>query len=122
VYAAIGSPGVKDGDMSAQINHENSEPLAGCLGVVRRTAKAVRISRMAKSDCAGEWGGCGHLSVDGPGQHNPDRSEGHWGRTKVRMTASRGGYLPGAELEYRSQVSDGAKGRCKPGGRWEGSL
>ncbi len=27
-----------------------------------------------------EWGGWGRLSVDGPGQNNPDRSEGPWGR------------------------------------------
>src|SRR3954471_14944131 len=42
-----------------------------------RTAKASRISRPAvKSRCAGEWGGWGRLSEDGPGQHNPDPSEG----------------------------------------------
>jgi hypothetical protein len=35
---------------------------------------------MAKSGCAREWGGWGRLSDDGPGQHNPDRSEGPWGR------------------------------------------
>jgi hypothetical protein len=28
----------------------------------------------AKSRCARNWGGWGRLSVDGPGQHNPDRS------------------------------------------------
>ena len=45
------------------------------------TAKASCISRYAvKSGCACEWGGWGRLSVDGPGQHNPDRSEGPWGR------------------------------------------
>ena len=45
------------------------------------TAKTRRISRTAaKSRCAGEWGGWGRLSVDGPGQNNPDRSEGPWGR------------------------------------------
>src|SRR4029453_19274508 len=45
-----------------------------------RTAKASRISRPAvKSRCAGEWGGWGRLSEDGPGQHNPDPSEGPWG-------------------------------------------
>jgi hypothetical protein len=27
----------------------------------------------AKSDGAGEWGGCGRLSVDGPGHDNPGR-------------------------------------------------
>src|SRR3954469_13285033 len=32
-----------------------------------------------KSRWAGEWGGWGRLSEDGPGQHNPDPSEGPWG-------------------------------------------
>ena len=42
---------------------------------------ASRIShQMAKLGCAREWGGWGRLSDDGPGQHNPDRSEGPWGR------------------------------------------
>src|SRR5262245_36453762 len=46
-----------------------------------RTAKALRISRSAaKSQGAREWGGWGRLSDDGPGQHNPIRSEGPWGR------------------------------------------
>src|ERR1700726_3374322 len=46
-----------------------------------RTAKASRISRRAvKSRCAREWGGWGRLSDDGPGQNNPDPSEGPWGR------------------------------------------
>jgi len=46
-----------------------------------RTAKASRINRSAaKSGCAYEWGGWDQLSDDGPGQHNPDRSEGPWGR------------------------------------------
>src|ERR1700693_2163407 len=45
------------------------------------TAKATRISReTVKSGCAREWGGWGRLSDDGPGQNNPDRSEGPWGR------------------------------------------
>ena len=45
-----------------------------------RTAKASRISRHAvKSGCAREWGGWGRLSNDGPGQNNPDPSEGLWG-------------------------------------------
>ena len=45
------------------------------------TAKASRISReTVKSGCAREWGGWGRISDDGPGQQNPDRSEGPWGR------------------------------------------
>ena len=39
------------------------------------TAKASRINRRAaKSRCACNWGGWGRLSVEGPGQNNPDRS------------------------------------------------
>jgi hypothetical protein len=59
------------------------------------TAKASRISRdTVKSGCAREWGGWGRLSDDGPGQNNPDRSEGPWGRaawsarTEVLISAS----------------------------------
>ena len=101
--------------MSTKINHESSEPLVGCLGVEAAYSEGSPYKPEAKSDCAGEWGGCGRISVDGPGHYNPDRSEGHWGRTKVQMTASRTGYLPDSELEYRSQAWDGAKGRGKPG-------
>jgi hypothetical protein len=55
-----------------------------------RTAKAVRISRWAvKSRCACEWGAWGRLSVDGSGQHNPNRSEGPWGRWKIHRMAVR---------------------------------
>jgi hypothetical protein len=59
------------------------------------TAKAPCISRQTvKSGCAREWGGWGRISVDGPGQNNPDRSEGPWGRavesarTEVFISAS----------------------------------
>jgi len=46
-----------------------------------RTAKAWRITGFAgKSRRAREWGGWGRVSDDGPGQNNPDRSEGPWGR------------------------------------------
>src|SRR5499427_162230 len=53
-------------------------------------AKASRINRSAaKSRCARNWGGWGRLSVEGPGQHNPDRSEDPWGRaTKVARMAA----------------------------------
>jgi len=57
-------------------------------------AKALRISCAAvKSRCAHEWGRWGRVSEDEPGQHNPDRSEGPWGRaalaarTVVRLRA-----------------------------------
>src|SRR5271166_733421 len=45
-----------------------------------RPARASRISREAvKSRCVCEWDGWGRLSDDGPGQNNPDPSEGPWG-------------------------------------------
>src|SRR5664279_3410619 len=75
---------------------ESTEPVVGCLGMPTAcTAKASGISRKTvKSGCAREWGGWGQLSEDGPGQHNPDRSEDPWGRaaeaarTEVRVSAS----------------------------------
>jgi len=73
-------PGVVEDGMSRRKGSESVEPLEGRLGAVC-TAKASGISRRAvKSGCACEWGGWGRLSVDGPGQKNPDRSEGPWGR------------------------------------------
>jgi len=49
-----------------------------------RTAKASCITGIAgKARRACEWGGWGRLSGDGPGQNNPDRSEGPWGRAAV---------------------------------------
>jgi hypothetical protein len=64
-----------DGAALAKASHN------GETDCVARTAKASRISRHAvKSQCACEWDGWGRLSDDGPGQNNPDLSEGPWGR------------------------------------------
>src|SRR4051794_41390838 len=50
--------------------------------------QGLGISRLAvKSRCAGEWGGWGRLSEDGPGQHNPDPSEGPWGGGRPTLQA-----------------------------------
>jgi len=63
---------------------------------------ASRISREpVKSGCAREWGGWGRLSDDGPGQHNPDRSEGPWGRA---------GGSARTEVPYPHTVPDTAQG------------
>src|SRR5208282_1725288 len=69
-----------------------------------RTAKASRISRRAvKSGCAREWGGWGRLSDDGPGQHNPDPSEGLWGGGVVTHNGSAlSSPRPDTERDYRS--------------------
>src|SRR3954467_14430064 len=78
-----------------------------------RTAKASRISRPAvKSRCAREWGGWGRLSEDGPGQHNPDLSEGPWGggRPTLQGGAS-AGQRPGAVRDNRfdAEVHEGRR-------------
>src|SRR5258708_38727978 len=81
------------------------------------TAMASRIShQMAKLGCAREWGGWGRLSDDGPGQHNPDRSEGPWGRaggsarTEVPNRAS--SLTQGREYTVKAV---GTKDEAKPG-------
>ena len=77
VYAAEEFLVVSEDDMLRKSINESSEPVVGRLC----TAKVTRISReTVKSRCAREWGGWGRISEDGPGQHNPDRSEGPWGR------------------------------------------
>jgi hypothetical protein len=93
VKAVDENPGVSEGDMSIR----NSQGKHGTTCWSPRpprwgTARAARISRWAvKSRCAGEWGAWGRLSDDGPGQHNPDRSEGPWG--KAAMGRLNGGVL-----------------------------
>jgi hypothetical protein len=92
-------PGVVEDGMSGRKDSESVEPLEGRLGAVC-TAKASGISRIAvKSGCACEWDGWGRLSVDGPGQKNPDRSEGPWGRAAeaVRTEVFQRATLPGTE-------------------------
>ena len=90
-----------------------------------RTAKASRITGTAgKARRACEWGGWGRLSVDGPGQNNPDRSEGPWGRAAgaARMAASyRAGFLDsdrgfGAATEDANVGSKPERGQGMPGG------
>jgi hypothetical protein len=83
------------------------------------TAKASCINRIAaKSRCARNWGGWGRLSVDGPGQNNPDRSEDPWGRaTKVaRMAAPKRATAPTQSGTYRLTAMSAKEG-SKPDGR-----
>src|SRR5689334_16711866 len=89
VFAVDGIPGVIEDDMSrknGQRKHGTSRGLPRPSG----TAKASGITGSAgKSRRAHERGGWGRISVDGPGQDNPDRSEGPWGRAAcaARMAA-----------------------------------
>ncbi len=62
----------------------------------------------AKSRRACEWGGWGRISVDEPGQHNPDRSEGPWGHWSEVVVIHRasGPALTGA-TEYSHDDHEG---------------
>ena len=81
-----------------------------------RTAKAAHISRYAmKLGCAREWGGSGRLSVDGPGQHNLDRSEDPWSRatTVARMAVLHRAGGPDLEREFHA-AAESTKDGHKP--------
>src|SRR5271170_6905396 len=113
----VGLPGVGEGGMPGR---DVQRKLGTTRGSPRRsrTAKASRISRHAvKSRCACEWGGWGRLSDDGPGQNNPDPSEGPWGRWS---TPPHGGALssprPGAVRDNR-RGHEMREGRMQTGWR-----
>jgi hypothetical protein len=95
---------------------ESSDPLVGRLGPYKSgTARISRINRVAaKSGCAREWGGWGQLSEDGPGQHNPDRSEGPWGRAAC---PARTEVLTSASSLTQSRESTMAAASTKDGGK-----
>ena len=115
VKAAEEFPVVVEDDMLRKSIDESSEPLVGRLGLCQSgTAKISRINRhAAKSGYAGEWGGWGRLSEDGPGQKNPDRSEGPWGRAETAR----------AEVPARPIVPDTEQGNsgevARHEGRWQ---
>jgi hypothetical protein len=72
-------PGVVEDGMSGRNEQRKHRTTRGSPRR-SRTAKASRMTGTAgKSRRAREWVGWGRLSVEGPGQQNPDRSEGPWG-------------------------------------------
>jgi hypothetical protein len=76
-------PGDVEDDMLGKIDGQKRGTARGSPRR-SRTAKASHISRRAmKLGCACEWGGSGRLSVDGSGQHNPNRSEDPWSRATL---------------------------------------
>jgi hypothetical protein len=79
---------------------------------------ASRISRKAaKSGCAWEWGAWGQISEEGPGQHNPDRSEDPWGRAAA---AARTEVLGSASVpDSERGLSNGSR---EHEGRWQTSV
>ena len=87
------------------------------------TARASGISRESvKSGCAREWGGWGRVSEDGPGQHNPDRSEGPWGRAaeSARTEVFKKRIVPDP-VQGITMAAESTKGDGKPA-CWEGRV
>jgi hypothetical protein len=115
------SPGTYEDGRVSRNECESSEPLAGWLGrPLVGTAKAPHITcRAGKLWRAGEWGGWGRISDDGPGQHNPDRSEGPWGRAEKPLARRRRATRVAPRLRARAMRRAGdAKAGCKP---WRGA-
>jgi hypothetical protein len=72
-----------------------------------------------KSGCAREWGGWGRLSEDGPGQHNPVRSEGPWGKAEDRLHGSAHKHIVPDTEQGTAMDAESTKDDGKPV-RWEG--
>ena len=110
------SPGSERTACQEGMSSESPEPLAGRLGAPAQRRHLVS-RHAAKSRCACEWGGWGRLSDDGPGQNNPDPSEGLWGGGLV---THHGGALssprPGAVRDNRRD-HEVHEGRTQTG-RW----
>jgi hypothetical protein len=119
VDAVDGVSGVIERDMSRKSNQRKHGTSRGSPRPAG-TAKAPRITSTAgKSRRACERGGWGRLSVDGPGQNNPDRSEGPWGRAAqaAQMAASHR-----AEDSTLSEPTSLATDDAKDGGKRCGVL
>jgi hypothetical protein len=111
-------PGVREDGMSGK---NAQRKLGTTRGSPRRsrTAKALRISRLAaKSRCACEWGGWGRLSDDGPGQNNPDPSEGPWGGGRPIHQAVHNRVLDPAQYGIIELTTRCKKGGSKPDVAW----
>jgi len=115
VHAAGGLPGVVEDGMPRR-NEQRKRGTTRGSPRRSRTAKAARINRKAaKSRCAREWGGWGRLSDDGPGQHNPVRSEGPWGRARnspERRCST--GRRAAAQNADHTVAAESTKDECEP--------
>ena len=76
-----------------------------------RTAKASRIRLTGEIAVCLRVGRMGPTSEDGPGQHNPDRSEGPWGK---RRTAVSSGSTGPTSSGVPATDERGTKGGRKP--------
>ena len=129
-------PGVREGGMPGRNGQRKPGTTRGSPRR-SRTAKALRISRLAaKSRCACEWGGWGRLSDDRPGQHNPDSSEDPWGGglptlhggASARNRPDTERDIRGYEMRCTKDGSKPTRGQRMPGAglscatRWEGAV
>jgi hypothetical protein len=119
VLAAEELSGVPEDDMSTQNGqrkHGTTRGLPRCRREYRHTATATGISRSAaKSGCACEWGGWGRISDDGPGQNNPDRNEGPWGRAGTPLERRCSDVpRPSTQHEEQDEAGQGTKDGSKP--------
>ena len=102
-FPGVGEDGMSGRNVQRKLGTTRGSPRRS------RTAKASRISRRAvKSRCACEWDGWGRLSDDGPGQNNPDPSEGPWGRWSIpphggAVIASTDRTLGGSTLKHEGR-------------------
>ena len=62
------------------------------------------------------WGGWGRLSEDGLGQHNPDRSEGPWGRAEDRSHGGAHQHIAPDTEQGIAMVAASTQDDGKPGG------
>src|SRR5215471_14803680 len=93
-FPGVGEDGMSGRNVQRKLGTTRGSPRRS------RTAKASRISRRAvKSRCACEWDGWGRVSDDGPGQNNPDPSEGPWGRWSI---PPHGGALSSPQARHRA--------------------
>ncbi len=112
--AADGLPGVVEDDMSRR---NGQRKLGTTRGSPRRsrTAKASHISRSGEIAVCLRVGRMGAISVDGPGQHNPARSEAPWGRGRRALAWRRGTEsLARHRAGHQSLTTDCAKDGGKP--------
>ena len=81
---------VTEDDMLRKIINESSEPVVGRLGMENMHSEGISYKPQGgEVEMCRNWGGWGQLSVEGPGQNNPDRSEDPWGR--ATLSRSNGG-------------------------------
>lgn len=87
-----------------------------------RQAKTSHISLKVKLRCAPRRDGWGRLSDNGPGQYNPDRSEGPWGRAADPLARRCSQAHPSlTQSRELTMAAEGTKDDGKPA-RWEGPV